>query len=680
MNFTKIILENVFAYYGTVELDLSGCDDSRNIIIVSGRNGMGKTSLLNAVKLLFLGVNDDRLRKVGFPPNALGPVQYIRGKPGLWSGLINARAQRENLDRARVSIIWNEGDKKIEAERAWQLNGPSYTETLSMYIDGEAVSPEEAGRRLADTLPKDFVPFFFFDGEQIQALAEAEEQASAREIERVLAISFVNELQHEVDEFIKNRKRDALSKDTQVAIKRAEGRLTVAQAERDSAGDRLIETQNEIHDLESRKRQLESERDEIRGGVSEAERELLKKRLENIENQRAELARSIAEELPVEVPFLVDFATSRTAFEEIDSLVSERAAHETRIIELLREELPAKLLLREPFPKPKLKPAQIDQLAKKLDDLLVEYTRADSSHLGRFPSLDLATAQGLRDRFMVWARNGMSRREAFATSLKRMRHLTVQRDHAKEEIARASVASEGAIARFKEIASNLQEIENTLVSMYEQMGKIEAEIEQTEKLIEATKREVQELEGQYEQQKTVDQTVSYARRASNVLNDYRNRLRENRRESVERKINEKLSILLADHRQIAKVRLNDNFIMTFFDADENQVGRSSISAGMKQLIATALIWALKDESGANLPVIIDTPLARIDKRNRQRLLDEYYPNAGGQVIILPTDSEIDDEHLMQMSPYVARRYMIQNPDGENADFDVTSDFGEAKVG
>lgn len=677
MHFTKIQLENVFAYYGSIELDLSGGGGSKNIFIVSGRNGMGKTSLLNAVKLLFLGVNDERLRKVGFPPHTLGQNQYVRGVPGLWSGLINTKAQREGTDRARVAITWQQDKQTIDAERAWRLNGPSYTETFDMYVDGQAIRREEAALRLADTLPRDFVPFFFFDGEQIQALAEAEESASARQIERILNISFVNELQHEVDEFVRSRKRDALSHDTQVSLKKAEGRLSTAGAERDAAGRRLMDVQDEIQELGSRKRQLESERDDIRGGVSEADRQLLEHRLQSIELQREELARTIAEELPVEAPFIVNLAITLDAFEEIDHLVSAKAANEIRVIELLCQELPSKLFHSAPFPDPNLTAGQIDYLSNKLKRLLQEYGHRDGTHHDAFPSLDLSSAQSLRDRFIVWAASGKSRRDQLAHKLRQMRRLTAQKEYTKEELAQASGASEGAIRRFKEVSAKLQEIENELQLKYENMGRFETELERCEEVIESSQKEIQELESQYEKQKIADQTVTFARKAADVLVAYRNRLREMRRESVETKINEKASILLSDHGQIKKINLNDQFIMTFVDTDGNPVGRSSISAGMRQLIATSLIWALKEESGLDLPVMIDTPLARIDKRNRHRLLSEYYPHAGDQVIVLPTDSEIADEQLMLLSPYLAREYKIVNPDGESAHFELLSDTAGA---
>ena len=95
------------------------------------------------------------------------------------------------------------------------------------------------------------------------------------------------------------------------------------------------------------------------------------------------------------------------------------------------------------------------------------------------------------------------------------------------------------------------------------------------------------------------------------------------------------------------------------------VGRASISAGTKQLVATSLLWALNAASDKSIPVVIDTPLARIDKNHQDSLLLNYYPNVAGQIIILPTDSEIDKAKLKLIRPYIYRQYLLDSPDGKS---------------
>ena len=677
MIFKRIQFQNLLAYNGKQEIDLSGCTKEKNIILVSGRNGTGKTSFINAIKLLFLGSNDRRLRSVGFPPTTLSVTQFVRGVPGVWSGLINTQACRDSVDRASISIVWeDEAGNEIDARRNWILDGPSFVETVDLFQNGAALLQEDVSLQLEEQLPRDFVPFFFFDGEQIRELAEAEEAVTAGETERILNLSFVGEIEQGVSEFVRQRRREALPEETQVRIRRAEGEFATKKAERAAADKRLNELNDVIREDEFRKRQLTLERDELRTGVSDADRRLLEHRLDALERQRAELSRSLSETLPTEAPFLANTVLTEHVYQVIDNVVAIRVAQEVGKFGKLRRNLANRLLDEKPHPDIPLAPSQVAHLRSKLNTLLDEYISDEP--IREIPlflqSLDLANAQRLRDRFLIWIREGQNKKMIFANELQRMRKLGAEAQRTKDELDTVSVASEGHLQRYREISSELLELDNHLASAYEGLGKIEAELASYERELTDIEKEIRTLENEHKQALMTSETVLYARRVGAVLQEYRARQRELRRDSVEGRINEKLQVLLADHRQIRRIKLNDKFVMTYYDEHDEKIGRASISAGMKQLVATALLWALKEESGKTIPLVIDTPLARIDRRNRGRLVECYYPNAGEQVIVLPTDSEIDDSQLLRLSPHIAKKYRIENVDGESAKFVIEGSY------
>ncbi|GAI72974.1 unnamed protein product, partial [marine sediment metagenome] len=60
------------------------------------------------------------------------------------------------------------------------------------------------------------------------------------------------------------------------------------------------------------------------------------------------------------------------------------------------------------------------------------------------------------------------------------------------------------------------------------------------------------------------------------------------------------------------------------------------------------------------PVIIDTPLGRLDSLHRQNLIDNYFPFASHQVILLSTDTEVGKTYFSEhLSPYVSHCYQIE---------------------
>ena len=149
-----------------------------------------------------------------------------------------------------------------------------------------------------------------------------------------------------------------------------------------------------------------------------------------------------------------------------------------------------------------------------------------------------------------------------------------------------------------------------------------------------------------------------------ALATYRSLLKARRRSDIEGAINSRFDELMTSHTLIRKIRVNEDFSLHYMDANEQSIGMGNLSAGMKQLVAQALLWGLKDVSGKDAPVVVDTPLARIDRQHQETLIRRYYPKAGRQVIVLPTDSELDREKYALLKPHVYREYRLINPEGD----------------
>ena len=72
----------------------------------------------------------------------------------------------------------------------------------------------------------------------------------------------------------------------------------------------------------------------------------------------------------------------------------------------------------------------------------------------------------------------------------------------------------------------------------------------------------------------------------------------------------------------------------------------------------SILWALAICSKKKLPVIIDTPLSRLDSLHRAALIKTYFPNAGEQTIILSTDSEIDSKYYQLMKDDIGDEFTL----------------------
>lgn len=50
---------------------------------------------------------------------------------------------------------------------------------------------------------------------------------------------------------------------------------------------------------------------------------------------------------------------------------------------------------------------------------------------------------------------------------------------------------------------------------------------------------------------------------------------------------------------------------------------------------------------------------------RWHISEKFFPNISGQVIILSTDEEINEEYYNIVKPYVAKEYLLINDENEN---------------
>jgi DNA sulfur modification protein DndD len=110
---------------------------------------------------------------------------------------------------------------------------------------------------------------------------------------------------------------------------------------------------------------------------------------------------------------------------------------------------------------------------------------------------------------------------------------------------------------------------------------------------------------------------------------------------------------------IRKIVMNaETLDIKYLSEDDKEVPKSSLSAGEKQLMVISILWALSICSKKKLPVIIDTPLSRLDSLHRTSLITNYFPNAGEQTIILSTDSEIDAGYYRLMKENIGDEFTL----------------------
>jgi DNA sulfur modification protein DndD len=145
-----------------------------------------------------------------------------------------------------------------------------------------------------------------------------------------------------------------------------------------------------------------------------------------------------------------------------------------------------------------------------------------------------------------------------------------------------------------------------------------------------------------------------------VSTEMKKKIKTDKRENLERSINIKFKQLKKEGYEADKIILDENFNINIYDVDGNAMDILSSSSGQKQIIATALIWGISEYIAEDIPMIIDTPLGRLDEKNQSLILNKFYPEVSKQVIILPTPSELKHDGFKSLTKHVSKTFVLSN--------------------
>jgi DNA sulfur modification protein DndD len=171
------------------------------------------------------------------------------------------------------------------------------------------------------------------------------------------------------------------------------------------------------------------------------------------------------------------------------------------------------------------------------------------------------------------------------------------------------------------------------------------------------------LEKLYTSQKTeasISKAVGRVDATTKVLHEFAEQMTEMRVRQLEELFSQSYRKLARKEDLKLSAKIDPNtFDVTLVDSEDMAINRKSMSAGEKQIFAFAILEALGKLSGKVLPVVIDTPLGRLDSKHRDKLVKHYFPEAGEQVILLSTDTEVDEDFFGAMAHEISHAFEIE---------------------
>jgi DNA sulfur modification protein DndD len=639
MKINKLTIENYKSFQFATEIPFPVSEDGHSIFLIGGMNGAGKTSIMEAINYCLYGAKvDDIFRNIN----------------------------RREKTKGNVNVVFElvmEMDDGIEliVKRSWSAGAVAepkprdLSDRLVVVRDGKRVSvqyQEIWQNFIRAAIPPGITQFFFFDGEKIQEIA-ADDHSEVRlksSLEAALGIQNINRLAADLA-YIKQEERKGFVEISdedldfkQSELKKEKSKRNRKQQDRDSLQEELETFREQLGDAKFRFETTFHTEPESREAMREQEKRRIQaaNRLTQVENE----IRGLCEKsLP--------FALAGKLFDGIRGQIDkERESASGAAIKEHAAEL-AKRLVRvveepEPIYREKLSPQKMSELERRIVRLLKEGDgRSDEIKI-----LDLSDRDAAR---VLNQMESLEKSEIFLIQplLEEKRELEVQ-VRKMEGLSSLGGMTETERELFEQLQGEMESCSTQIGRKTEQLRILEEEILALDKRISDIEIEIEKLYEKHNVSKEKAQFIEECDAIASVLNQFMVRLRKNKVHLLQEKTFEMYHLLSSRSGMIKDLTIdNKTYEIRIRDRNGHEIRKSSMSAGEKEVFAVSLLWGLAQTSQLKLPIIIDTPLSRLDSTHRDNIVNNYFPHAGEQVVILSTDTEIDTNYYRNLKPHLS---------------------------
>ena len=657
MRLLNLYVHNLGVFRGQHYFDLAPVSQpdgtQRHLTIVSGHNGAGKSTLFQALDLALRG------------SLALGDRVSQRA----YSNFLLSRLHRHSRDGSLVAseegsvalsfqYVQSGRPLHIQVERLWRRKGGNVLETLTVLRDGQEldVDPADYQTWLNSLVPSGLAPLCFFDAEQIDGLANLEQHNGllGETLRRLLGLDLVERLQADLAYYTRRRGGGKRTVRLQAEVLQRQAALDdlIAQLKQlQSETEALVAEQANLEaELASQERRLAAE-----GGTYAARRPVLQERLVVVQQEIEIIANRLRELSAGLLPFALAPELCQALSQR---LAREAEVHRHQVADQLWEERVTRLeavLQGEELWHDVVEVPVYDRrtLAQRLVSMLRE--RETSYRVSVNEPLLHHLAEPEQERLQGWITQALHALPQQVQDLgQRMQALRSERQRIQEDLGRvpddeilAPIHAE--ITRLEAALTDLQRQQKAL---NEQMGALQFQRDEQA-------RQIQHAADQLAAAQAGERQLALAERSKLVLKAYQDTLTRQRLGTLEERLVAAFNTICRKEHLLAAIHINpDDFRVQLLGTGGHELGLGDFSAGERQLYAMALLWALRQVSGQQLPLAVDTPLARLDEIHRQRLMRDYVPAVSAQVLLLATDVELDDGLLAQAEPYLARIYRL----------------------
>lgn len=637
MRLERIVLENFRQYHGKQILSFAKTPD-RNVTIIHGVNGAGKTSMFLALNWCLYGRNVEGIKVIDNVGELVSKEAIRRADVGDEVQASVQIAFRHNGDRYMVKRTLT-GSKLLTGALA--LNELDQFTMMRQTPAGKAEPIMNPIGSLNAILPVNAREYFFFDGEKIDNFAKPEAASQVKDaIFQVLRLEMLERsqrhLQKSADDYRRELKRasggelsDLLGQDEKLrqerekAIKRKEEleqEIKSARAKIKDINDKLRDSQNAKalqqqrdrleKDLKQRRTELAAVIEDIRQATTAGYLALTDKAVHmaltvlNEKRERGEIPSNIRQQ------FIADLLERMVCV--CGRPFAEHGAEHQHLLNLLQRSVPSSLE----------------------DDVL-----NTSARLGTFA--------GENEKQQTFIHAQMQRR---AELMDIIRDLDAELDDVSRQLKGSPLEE---ISRLEDQRSNFM----TDIDGYNlEIGALSQKIEQEGKEINELEKKISTARKQEKQSRELSMKYELAQKAADAIGEMYQVHADNMRLQIEARTKEIFRSLVWKDSHFQDVQLGSDYNLEVIDR-YGQQARPELSAGERQVLSLSFITAMAQVSEEEAPLVMDTPFGRLSSHHRNSIA-ERLPQLTSQLVLFVTDEELRDEARRNIEPRIGAEYHL----------------------
>lgn len=622
-------MHNFGVYAGDNQFVFEG---DKTIVLIGGMNGRGKTTFLEAVLIALYGSNSFAYTESKYKSYA----QYLRS-------FVNKSAEDKCCSVVLEFEIFNGDVERYVIKREWDTLTKKTEERIKVYKDGtlNEFLTNNWPLFVENILPSALSSFFFFDGEKIAEMAVDNSNNQLKNaIRAMLGITVLDVLENDISRNIKRIHKENSSSETADGVQKL-------RDEKDEAADQLRSIEEQIEQAEIILTEDTNKLDELHHLYAVKGGNAVEKKQSIMQNRASLKAQLISEE-----ERLYSISAEVLPLLMVSDLVSD--------IKLQATDEHNDSILRQ----------AVSQLEVLLTDFEESYSGDTKASKDFYEYVRSQTADDCVESVYELSDQALFQvNELVETKITEARDLTEEILVSKRKLEKQISEQDSYLTldinekELQSIFSKIKKVEKKIVEDKVVLSKLDQKRASANARVMSTTAEFNKYVEAYlataEMIDSTERTLKYSNMALQILDRYQVELQKRKADLLSNTITECYKKLANKKNLINRIEMDpESLNVKYVSGDGLEVGRDSLSAGEQQLMVISILWALAICSKKKLPVIIDTPLSRLDSLHRAALIKTYFPNAGEQTIILSTDSEIDSKYYQLMKDDIGDEFTL----------------------